>query len=29
MKRLIADSGATGAQQARPYPQSSSNLGLF
>lgn len=26
---LSADSGATGAQQARPYPQSSSNLGLF
>jgi PBP1b-binding outer membrane lipoprotein LpoB len=24
-----ADSGATGAQQTRPYPQSSSNLGLF
>ena len=26
---LSADSGATGTEQTRPYPPSSSNLGLF
>jgi hypothetical protein len=29
LQQPSADSGATGAQQTRPYPQSSSNLGLF
>jgi hypothetical protein len=29
LREPSAESGATGAQQTRPYPQSSSNLGLF
>ena len=29
LRERSADSGATGAGQTRPYPQSSSNLGLF
>lgn len=29
LQQLSAESGATGTQQTRPYPQSSSNLGLF
>ena len=29
LQQNSAESGATGAVQTRPYPQSSSNLGLF
>lgn len=29
LRQPSADSGATGVDQTRPYPQSSSNLGLF
>lgn len=29
LREHSAESGGTGTQQTRPYPQSSSNLGLF
>lgn len=29
LQELSAERGATGAEQTRPYPQSSSSLGLF
>ena len=29
LREPSADGGATGTEQTRPYPQSSSNLGLF